>query len=417
MNRRSFVKFIPAMGAIGSLVPHTLRAEESSSKALRSDQREYWANTLYKIAYPVLTAMSEEKLISTMPVETPSDPYGGRKDVTHLEALGRTLAGLAPWLNLPEQDTKEGEMRKELAEKARLSIAAGVNPDSPDYLNWTKGAQPLVDGAFLVHGIMRAPEALWAPLPDKVKQQFIQEIKNQKEAIPPYYNNWLLFGAMLDAFLFFAGDQGDFMRIDFAVKKHDEWYVGDGWYGDGKDFHMDYYNGYVIQPMMQQILKIAAEKRKSYQELYEKVQKRMIRFAEQQERLISPEGTYPPIGRSITYRVGAFQPLAEVALQDSLPEHVSRGQVRAALGAIINRQFEAPGTYDENGWLQIGFCGHQPEMGDRYISTGSLYLCTLGFLPLGLPETHAFWTNEAEDWTAKKAWAGVTVPADHAISF
>ncbi|GAB3659107.1 DUF2264 domain-containing protein [Echinicola sediminis] len=418
MNRRSFVKYIPAVGAIGAL-PHTLSASTSLEEAQTNNpnSRAYWADTLYKIASPVLTEMSQGKLRKNMPVELPPKAYGGRETVTHLEALGRTLAGVAPWLALPDTNDKEGKMRADLREKALKSIAHSVDPNSPDYLNWTKGAQPLVDGAFLVHGIMRAPNALWEPLPAKVKEQFIQEIKNQKEAIAPYYNNWLLFGAMLDAFLLSVDAGGDFMRIDFAVKKHDEWYVGDGWYGDGQNFHMDYYNGYVIQPMMLQVLKVAASKRKSYEKLYDTVGKRMSRFAEQQERLISPEGTYPPVGRSITYRIGAFQPLAETALLNTLPENVSPAQVRSAMSAIIQRQFEAVGTFDKDGWLTIGFCGHQPEMGDMYISTGSLYLCTLGFLPLGLPADHAFWTSPDEDWTAKKAWAGVSIKADHAISF
>ncbi|WP_200976016.1 DUF2264 domain-containing protein [Echinicola sp. 20G] len=418
MNRRSFVKYIPAVGALGVL-PNTLSAEESkeSKKSKNPNTRAYWAELLYKISNPVLAQMSQGKLRQNMPVETPPKAYRGRENVTHLEALGRTLAGVAPWLALPDTNDAEGKMRLDLKEKALKSIAHSVDPNSPDYLNWTKGSQPLVDGAFLVHGIMRAPEALWEPLDEEVKKRFVQEIKNQKEAIPPYYNNWLLFGAMLDAFLLYVGEGGDFMRIDFAVKKHDEWYVGDGWYGDGQNFHMDYYNGYVIQPMMLQVLKIAASKRKSYEKLYETVGKRMSRFAEQQERLISPEGTYPPVGRSITYRIGAFQPLAETALLNTLPESISPAQVRSAMSAILERQFEAEGTFDKDGWLTIGFCGHQPEMGDSYISTGSLYLCTLGFLPLGLPADHEFWTAPNEDWTAKKAWSGVSIKADHAISF
>jgi len=419
MNRRSFVKYVPAIGALGTLSTG-LSAKTIEPKTIKQNpnSRAYWAETLYKIASPVLTQMSQGKLKQNMPVELPPKAYEGREKVTHLEALGRTLAGVAPWLALPDSNDNEGKMRADLKEKALKSIAHSVDPSSPDYLNWTEGAQPLVDGAFLVHGIMRAPKALWEPLDETVKKQFIQEIKNQKEAIPPFYNNWLLFGAMLDAFLLFVDAGGDYMRIDFAVKKHDEWYVGDGWYGDGKNFHMDYYNGYVIQPMMLQVLKIAFSKRqKTYGDLYKKVADRMTRFAEQQERLISPEGTYPPVGRSITYRVGAFQPLAESALLEQLPKSISSAQVRSALSAIIQHQFEAEGTFDKDGWLTIGFCGHQPEMGDAYISTGSLYLCTLGFLPLGLPAEHTFWTSPEEAWTAKKAWGGISVKADHAISF
>ena len=44
---------------------------------------------------------------------------------------------------------------------------------------------------------------------------------------------------------------------------------------------------------------------------------------------------------------------------------------------MIRRTLEAPDTFDKEGWLQIGFCGHQPGVGETYISTGSLYLCSV----------------------------------------
>jgi hypothetical protein len=75
----------------------------------------------------------------------------------------------------------------------------------------------------------------------------------------------------------------------------------------------------------------------------------------------------------------------------------------------------APGTFDANGWLQIGFYGHQPALGEFYISTGSLYLCAAGLLPLGLPPADEFWSAPAAKWTQQKIWSGEDVPADHAI--
>src|SRR5699024_2980915 len=132
---------------------------------------------LYKIASPVLTHMSEGKLKEKMPVETPKNAYGDREKVTHLEALGRTLAGVAPWLTLPETDDKEGRMRKDLRKKALKSINHAVDPSSPDYLNFTEGTQPLVDGAFLAHGLLRASQALWKSLDAKTKARLIEEFK------------------------------------------------------------------------------------------------------------------------------------------------------------------------------------------------------------------------------------------------
>jgi hypothetical protein len=131
--------------------------------------------------------------------------------------------------------------------------------------------------------------------------------------------------------------------------------------------------------------------------------------------LISPEGTFPAIGRSLAYRFGAFHLLATMALRKELPDGIAPEQVRCALSAVIRRMIEAPGTFDEHGWLRVGFCGHQPAIAEPYISTGSLYLCSTAFAPLGLPSTDDFWSGPPKAWTAQKVWSGQDVPADHAI--
>jgi hypothetical protein len=89
--------------------------------------------------------------------------------------------------------------------------------------------------------------------------------------------------------------------------------------------------------------------------------------------------------------------------------------VRAGLTAVIRRSIEAPGTFDADGWLQIGFCGHQPGIGESYISTGSLYLCSVGLLPLGLGPGEEFWSAPPQPWTAARAWSGQACPIDHAL--
>jgi hypothetical protein len=81
----------------------------------------------------------------------------------------------------------------------------------------------------------------------------------------------------------------------------------------------------------------------------------------------------------------------------------------------MQNQFEAEGTFDAKGWLQLGFAGHQTDIAEPYISTGSLYLCTFGFLPLGLPASHPFWTAPAAEWTSKKAWSGKAFKKDEHV--
>jgi len=142
---------------------------------------------------------------------------------------------------------------------------------------------------------------------------------------------------------------------------------------------------------------------------------RAKRYAAIQERLIAPDGSFPAIGRSITYRCGAFHLLAMMALRNELPPPLTGAQVRCALAAVTRRLMDVPGTFDQDGWLQIGFCGHQPHLGENYISTGSLYLCSTVLLPLGLAPADPFWSAPAEDWTSRRVWSGKDLAADHAL--
>src|SRR5881409_2325392 len=167
--------------------------------------------------------------------------------------------------------------------------------------------------------------------------------------------------------------------------------------------------------MLVDVLDACKDESPAWKDLAVREQQRARRYAAVQERLIAPDGSFPPIGRSIAYRCGAFHLLAQTALRRALPDGVSPAQVRSALTAVIRRSIEAPGTFDADGWLRIGFCGHQPGIGEPYISTGSLYLCAVGLLPLGLPASDEFWSSPAQPWTAAKAWSGQAFPIDHAL--
>jgi hypothetical protein len=347
-----------------------------------------------------------------MPVEEAAG--AGRAAVTHLEAIGRLACGIAPWLELPADGTDEGRLRGRYLDLTRRAIDRAVTPSSKDFMNFTTGGQPLVDAAFLAQAVLRAPRALGDGLGAATRRHLVAALESTRR-IQPGFNNWLLFSAIVEAALARLGAFWDRMRVDYALRQHDQWYKGDGAYGDGPEFHWDYYNSFVIHPMLLDVLDVVRAESPAWKDLAARVDRRARRYAAVLERLIAPDGTFPPIGRSLAYRVGALQLLSQVALRRALPEPVTPAQTRGALTAAIRRSMDAPGTFDDDGWLRIGFCGHQPGVGERYISTGSLYLCAAGFLPLGLPPDDGFWASAAQPWTSARAWAGEPFPIDRAL--
>lgn len=380
-----------------------------------NNDRQYWIQTLVKIADPVISNLSKDQLKKNIPVGRSSSALASSREfITHMEAVGRTIAGIAPWLELGPDNTPEGKLREKYIKMTCKALANSVNPESNDYFNSTATRQILVNSAFLIQGLLQAPTQLWGNLDDTTRKRLIEQWKSTR-TMKPGNNNWLLFSAMVECGLKEFSGEWNFPTVERALTSHREWYKGDGVYGDGADFHLDYYNSYVIHPMLLQILKVTVKQRPSFQSFLNEEWIRFIRYAEIQERMIAPDGSYPVLGRSVSYRSAAFQVLGACALFGKLPESLKPGQVRGAMTAMLKRLFEQPGTFDKEGWLTIGVCGEQPELGDIYLSTPCVYLCSLGFLSLGLPANDPFWCNPVEPWTSIKAFGGIDFPIDKFI--
>lgn len=375
------------------------------------EQRKYWLDTMLRIGTPVLEALAARKLKEWLPTEFHSE----RSQFAHLEAFARLACGMAPWLELQGLEGEEERLRARYAGLMLGAIDAAVDPQSPDYMEFKTEGQPLVDAAFLAHALVRAPKAITSRLDARVKGHLIVALKQTRRTAPSG-SNWLLFSAMVEAALYLLEDpEYDRMRVGYAVHMFMDWYKGDGVYGDGKDFHWDYYNSFVIQPMLVDVVTLFEQENEEYARLRPLVLQRAQRYASVLERSIAPDGTYPFLGRSIVYRFGAFQLLSQAALQHFLEDSLPPAQVRCALTAVIRRIMHYPGTLNENGWLQPGIYGYQPELAESYINTGSLYLCAAVFLPLGLPPADPFWSGEDMKWTARRIADGENVMRDHAL--
>ena len=391
--------------------------DAAKKKSVQQSDRQYWCSLAYKMAQPVLENMAKGELQKNMLTEFSPSFDNRNKNVVYMETFGRLMAGIAPWLTLPDDETVEGKQRKQLREWALAAYKNSVDPQSPDYLCWGSAGQNLVDAAYIAESFLRAYDTLWKPLDEVTKKRYLTEFTKLRSIDPPY-TNWLLFSSTIESFMAKAGGSYDQYRVNSTCRKMEEWYVGDGWYADGPVFAFDYYSSYVFHPMyletLQAMIDAKANTRLDYKKYYDREMKRCQKYAIILERLISPEGTFPVFGRSIPYRMATMQPLALMAWYQTMPKDLSNGQVRAALTKVLHRMFDQENNFNEKGYLSIGFCGtNQKDVADWYTNNGSLYMTTLAFMPLGLAADHPFWTDAAQPWTQVKAWNNQPFPKDH----
>src|SRR6476620_4557786 len=110
------MRFLPLLLC---LLPGLLHAQTGAA------DREYAVKTLDRIARPVIQSLAEGKLKERLPLGSDED---SRKAYTHLEAFGRTLSGIAPWLALGPDATAEGKLRAKYIELSRKALVNATDP-------------------------------------------------------------------------------------------------------------------------------------------------------------------------------------------------------------------------------------------------------------------------------------------------
>lgn len=374
--------------------------------------RNDWVESLLKIALPILERSANGNLKKEMPKGT------FFKEDQYLEALGRIICGIAPWIECTQSDSDFENTQKQYVTSLLVKTMGNITqPSNPDYINFTQSAQTLVDTAYLAQGFLRSP-ILWHSLDKEIQERLILDILKTRQ-FNPGDNNWLLFASIIEAFfLKYTSVPIIKKRLNKGLKYFSTFfYMGDGMYGDGLTFSMDYYNSYVIHPMLLDTLQVCIDKMPSatYTELYKTAIIRFKRFVEIQERTVSPSGTYPIYGRTQICRLGAFQALSYSIYKKLIPENLSEFQIKGCLNALLCNFINNDRNFDDNTFLTIGINGSQPSIAEDYVSYGSAYHTCNFFLCLGLSPTDKFWTGQATEWTSLKTLNGAPIPQDHAL--
>ncbi len=374
--------------------------------------RLYTIQILRQLADPVLVPLSKNELGQSVPKrdwEIEQNNYQS----SPLQAFVRVLSGIGPWLALGADESEEGQLRARYIELARIGIIHSTDPDAGDFMFGEAARDRIVHAHNLAYPMVVARQQLWEPLTDSQKENVVNALKSHRP-FEPFPGTWLWFSAIIEAALWELNGEHRMEPIERAVESYMGWYIGDGYYTNGTTFNWDNYNSYVAQPLMLEVLRICRDQGHPLGDHFEKVKARAFRYAEVLEHMISPEGTFPVIGRSSTYRFATLQHLGYIGARVGWPEALNPGSTRAAMTQVIRRMIEAPGTFDEDGWLQPGYVGHQPSARDRYINTGALYNCALGLAHLGMPTDHPFWTAPKAKWFQQRVWSGEDVASQKA---
>jgi hypothetical protein len=175
-------------------------AKAQPGNTIKISDRTLWLSYLDKIARPVMMNLAANQLKEKMPgiISKRTDNPTLRSKVAFLEAFGRTLSGIAPWLNTEGGSKAEITLREQYRGWSLKAITNATDSSAKDYMAWDEGGQPLVDGSFVALAFIRCPW-LWNHLDAKVKAGVVVALLKTR-TIVPVYTNWILFSGMIEAF-------------------------------------------------------------------------------------------------------------------------------------------------------------------------------------------------------------------------
>ena len=307
-----------------------------------------------------------------------------------LEAFSRPLWALVPfWVG--------GGSDPEFEDIYRRGLAAGSDPENPEYWGECKDYdQCFVEMAAIACGLLNAPEKLWDPLSGAEKQnlaRWLDQINHHQ--IPEC--NWQFFMILVNLALKKCGMPYDPENMARGLARIDSYYSGDGWSTDGASPQKDYYIPWAIQYYGVLYSKFAADTDPERAALY---RSRAELFAQQFIYWFDDNGAALPYGRSLTYRFAqnCFWAACVWAGLEPFPLGVMKGLIVRNFNWWLDQKM-----FDRDGILTIGYCYPQMYMAERYNAPGSPYWGMKSFILLALPDSHPFWSAEAEPMPALDA--------------
>ena len=303
------------------------------------------------------------------PLPARATPHAPR--VQEMETFARVLLGLA----------LAGEAQPAILER----LAQGADPQHADY--WGAPAdydQRIVELSDIALALCLAPALLWEPLAPKARADLLAYLRAGSER-EVHANNWRWFRVALNVALERLGGHADRARMAQDLDALEAAAAADGWYRDGAAGPCDHYNAWTMH--LHALLYTKLDPRADPARCL-RLRERAAAFAHQYLGWFAPNGACLPYGRSLHYRFApaAFWGALAYAGVDALPMGELKGLALRHLRWWREQHMRSP-----DGLLPVGYAYPNDQVGEAYAGPGASYLACKAFLPLLLPEEHAFW--------------------------
>jgi hypothetical protein len=359
--------------------------EAAAEGLLLSPAYRRWSGVAEVLVRPLAKLMEDGG--TGLSIEGPASNHDVVAD--RLESFARPCLLASHWLQAKPVQVENGVDRGCVAEWFRRGLVIGTDPEHPEY--WGPAAnchQNIVEMGALVLALEIARPWLWNPLSHAERARILRWFASAR-GTALHRNNHMFFGVLALGFL---GKEGAGLKTDRTcigkwMDTLEGMYLGGGWFIDGMNETVDYYNAYAFHyyGLWWSFLYGQEDRGRT-----ERWQGWTRQFLEDYVHFFAASGEPVPFGRSQTYRFAAIAPvaLAELVGVSPLPAGMARRLCTRNLSFFLKHR-----VHQRQGALNLGWVDEFPEMAEAYSSAGSTYWAGKGLAPLLLGPESAFWND------------------------
>ena len=319
---------------------------------------------------------------ATIPLKGLASDHSAAADI--LEAFARPCLLASHWLAAKGGETM-GFTREQIAKWFREGLVAGTDPKADTY--WgpvTNYHQHAVEMGALILALEIARDHLWTPLAEEDKQQVMAWMSTVR-GCGFHRNNHMFFGILPLSFLVKEGANhpSDKKIVLRWLDTVESMYIKDGWFLDGMNETIDYYNAFAWHfyglwwgKLYGDMDPARAQRWKDY----------AVPFLKDYVHFFAASGEHVPFGRSMPYRFNAAAPfgLSHYCGIDTLDPGLCRNIFMKNLNFFMDK-------LPEDEPLSLGWTDEFPLMAETYSCAGSPYWAAKALSPLLIDPSEPFW--------------------------